>query len=95
MSKEALQSQQEFVTECSGCLAPNWCPIHGFYVWSRGATEARTRFSEAFLLHKNRDPKKPLTDREAEHRAYIDCGAERDMAEARLEVARLRLLGTL
>jgi hypothetical protein len=56
------------------------------------AVEARERFSEAFLLHKNRDPKKPLTDREAEHRAYIDCGAERDMAEARLEVARAQLL---
>ena len=55
-------------------------------------TTARQRFSEAFLLHKNRDPRKPLTDREAEHRAYIECGAERDMAEARLEVARARLL---
>lgn len=57
------------------------------------AVEARYRFSESFLLHKNRDPKKPLTDREAEHRAYIDCGRDRDMAEARLEIARARLLG--
>lgn len=55
------------------------------------AAAARLRFSETFLLHKHRDPKKLLTDREAEHRAYIDCGVQRDMAEARLEVARARL----
>lgn len=58
------------------------------------AAAARKRFSEAFLLHKNSDPRKPLTDREAEHRAYIDCGVQRDMAEARLEVARSRLTAT-
>lgn len=62
-----------------------------FIAAAHDATGQRLRFSETFLLHKHRDPRKPLTDREAEHRAYIDCGSERDMAEARLEVARARL----
>lgn len=80
---------------CSECEPDRACRVHArrvYYEVAVETTEARYRFSEAFLLHKNRDPKKPLTDREAEHRAYIDCGRDRDMAEARLEIARARLL---
>lgn len=52
------------------------------------AAEARKRFSEQFLLYK---AKGGVTDGQATHQAYIDCGIDRDMAEARLELARLRL----
>lgn len=59
---------------------------------AREAAQARKAFSEAWLLHKAR--RKDVTDTQATHQAYIDCGVERDMAEARLEVARSLLIGT-
>lgn len=53
------------------------------------AIAARMRYSTAWLRYKA--AKKDVTDRQAEHQAYVECGAERDRAEAQLEVARSKL----
>jgi len=68
-------------------------PEEEFYRAAEKLAMARTAFSEAFLRHKV-GAKTGITDGEANHRAYLDAGVERDLAEAKLEIARTRLFRT-
>lgn len=63
----------------------------GFLEATKAAIAARKAFSESFLRH--RISRGNVTDGQALHMAYVEAGEARDLAEAHLELARMRLGG--